>query len=171
MKQEKSGFGCRTEHNIRLFIYGTMTLLIMALIFFFSAQNGGDSRELSDGLLKYCKDLIDLLPVLTGKGASNDIRKYAHISEYFLLGVSSSLFISELFFYNINRRLRFKTFLISFLFCVLYAFSDEFHQMFVPGRAANFTDIVFDSLGAIAGIIFISLMRHCKPRTAYKEER
>lgn len=34
----------------------------------------------------------------------------------------------------------------------LYALTDEFHQSFVPGRAADWIDVVFDWLGAIVGI-------------------
>jgi VanZ family protein len=33
----------------------------------------------------------------------------------------------------------------------LYALSDEFHQLYVPGRTADWTDILFDWLGAAVG--------------------
>ncbi len=35
---------------------------------------------------------------------------------------------------------------------VLYAFSDEFHQSFVPGRAADWRDILVDALGAALAV-------------------
>lgn len=38
--------------------------------------------------------------------------------------------------------------LIAFALAVLYAFSDEFHQSFVPGRHADPLDLVCDALGA-----------------------
>lgn len=42
---------------------------------------------------------------------------------------------------------------MAWLFAVLYAATDEFHQSFVPGRNASLWDVViFDSLGAVAGI-------------------
>jgi VanZ family protein len=34
----------------------------------------------------------------------------------------------------------------------LYALSDEFHQRFVPGRSADWTDVFFDWLGTLAGV-------------------
>jgi len=34
----------------------------------------------------------------------------------------------------------------------VYAFSDEFHQTFVPGRHADPLDLVFDVLGAAVGL-------------------
>ncbi|GAA4069041.1 hypothetical protein GCM10022410_13710 [Amphibacillus indicireducens] len=36
--------------------------------------------------------------------------------------------------------------------CVLFAISDEVHQLFVPGRAGQVMDVVIDTTGAIAGI-------------------
>jgi VanZ family protein len=38
--------------------------------------------------------------------------------------------------------------------CVAYGASDEFHQMFVPGRTANFFDIVRDLVGGTLGALF-----------------
>jgi VanZ family protein len=35
----------------------------------------------------------------------------------------------------------------------LYACSDEFHQLFVPGRAGRFTDVLIDC--TVAGLITI----------------
>jgi VanZ family protein len=43
-------------------------------------------------------------------------------------------------------------FIFSLVFCVLYAISDEVHQLFVPGRGAQVTDVMIDSFGAFVGI-------------------
>lgn len=37
--------------------------------------------------------------------------------------------------------------IITFIFCLIYALSDEYHQSFVPGRHAKLMDIGFDFLG------------------------
>nr|WP_051527067.1 VanZ family protein [[Eubacterium] cellulosolvens] len=47
----------------------------------------------------------------------------------------------------------------SFLLGALYAASDEFHQLFVPGRSGQFTDVLIDSGGVIAGILLALLFR------------
>lgn len=39
---------------------------------------------------------------------------------------------------------------------------DEFHQSFVPGRYGGLMDILLDSVGAVAGIIFFGMVN--KPR-------
>ena len=42
---------------------------------------------------------------------------------------------------------------------ILYGFSDEFHQMFIPGRTGRILDVLFDSLGAIIAIWLIGFSR------------
>ena len=46
---------------------------------------------------------------------------------------------------------RWRAFGVAVLLAWLYALSDEFHQSFVPGRSADWTDILFDWLGAVLG--------------------
>lgn len=45
-----------------------------------------------------------------------------------------------------------KEFWIAFSATVIYAFLDELHQYFVPGRICSFWDFFFDSFGAFLGI-------------------
>jgi len=42
---------------------------------------------------------------------------------------------------------------ISLLLCVAYAISDEFHQVFVPGRGPLLKDVLIDGAGATLGIL------------------
>ena len=39
------------------------------------------------------------------------------------------------------------------LFAVAYGVTDEFHQMFVPGRSATLGDLALDTLGAALGLV------------------
>ncbi len=41
---------------------------------------------------------------------------------------------------------------------VLYAATDEFHQTFVPSREGCLRDVIIDSSGAAAGLIFLWLV-------------
>ena len=43
--------------------------------------------------------------------------------------------------------------MIALLFTVSYAFSDEFHQIFVDGRAFQGKDLLLDSIGGFLGIL------------------
>ena len=46
-------------------------------------------------------------------------------------------------------------FIVSLLICVIYALSDEIHQLFIIGRSGNIIDVLIDSLGSIIGIFII----------------
>lgn len=42
---------------------------------------------------------------------------------------------------------------------ILYACSDEFHQLFVEGRAGLVSDVIVDSVGAVLGLALFLLLR------------
>jgi VanZ family protein len=41
---------------------------------------------------------------------------------------------------------------------LLYAFSDETHQLFVPGREGKLTDVGIDAIGIAIGVIVVHLI-------------
>lgn len=51
-----------------------------------------------------------------------------------------------------GRTSRKKDFPVVLLFTMLYALSDEIHQIFVPGRTFQLEDLALDLLGALAGL-------------------
>lgn len=48
-----------------------------------------------------------------------------------------------------------KTAATALIICVIYGLTDEIHQIFVPGRAFQVSDLVMDSVGSIIGIGFV----------------
>ena len=56
---------------------------------------------------------------------------------------------------------------MSILFSFLYACTDEIHQIFVPGRSAQFRDILIDTLGASFGatITYLAIKLFAKIKT------
>ncbi|WP_427338140.1 VanZ family protein [Caloranaerobacter sp. DY30410] len=74
------------------------------------------------------------------------VRKFAHFGIYFVLG----LLVTNAFVRSGVKG--FKAFIFSLAFCILYAVIDEIHQLFVPGRCAQVTDVLIDSVGAFGGI-------------------
>jgi VanZ family protein len=49
-----------------------------------------------------------------------------------------------------NRRLYL---FLAVIFCLIYAASDEMHQLFVPGRCCDFYDFLTDSAGIVLAVI------------------
>lgn len=43
------------------------------------------------------------------------------------------------------------------ILCILYGVTDEFHQMFIPGRHPDLLDVRNDGIGAALAMIFISI--------------
>ena len=73
------------------------------------------------------------------------VEKSAHALEYAVL---AALLLRAL---GNRDRERWRAFGVAVLLAWFYALTDEFHQRFVPGRAADWSDILFDWLGAVAG--------------------
>lgn len=153
-------------NRIRLHIYGFLTLLVMTAIFILSAQDANTSTNLSEGFLKTLigNFLGRFLPSLSAEGVYHDIRKYAHIFEFFCLGVTCSLFFSEL-----NIKLS-RAAVNSFVFSFVYACTDEFHQLFVPGRSGRFSDVCIDLAGAIPGIAAVILCLYFRCRKKHRKK-
>ena len=143
---------------IVLVVTCTALVLWMFFIFSMSAQSGSESVGVSgrvisvicDALIPSFDDISELAKAELISALSLPIRKLAHFSEYFILGVISSILFMQL---KKEVSLKINTSLIAFVFGVLYAITDELHQRFVPGRACAFTDVIIESLGVLCGCI------------------
>ncbi|HZK38506.1 MAG TPA: VanZ family protein [Clostridia bacterium] len=129
----------------------------MVLIFSFSSQTAEQSNALSSGITQaVIKTVEKIAPKTAAKmdmGKSNHIiRKNSHFFLYLILG---ALFINAI---RQSKICGIRGVIITFLFCSLYAISDEVHQLFVPGRGAQVKDVFIDIAGAAVGI-FLSLWR------------
>jgi VanZ family protein len=76
-----------------------------------------------------------------------------HSVEYLGLGILTARALNRGLLHPVPPR----TLLIAFLLCVVYAISDEIHQMFVPNRLADVTDVLSDATGAGAGLLALHL--------------
>lgn len=122
-------------------------LLWMLLIFIMSSCDATESTNQSNFIVNIITDIfkienIELLSFI--------IRKLAHFTEYLILGF---LTINML-----NKNDISKKYLLSILICIIYATSDEIHQIFVPGRACQIRDILIDSIGSITGVYLYKLI-------------
>ena len=57
-----------------------------------------------------------------------------------------------------------RSIVLAFVISLAYAFSDEFHQSFVPGRTARIYDLVFDTIGASVSLFTIWKLSPKTPR-------
>ena len=115
------------------FLNWFVLILYMSVIFYYSSQERIDFLDKKP--FSYIKVLRD---------------KTLHVIEYFIL----ALLTKNAF--KTNKFLNENLFLYSILFSTLYGISDEFHQLFVPGREFSFYDIFVDFVGS-GLIIFLKL--------------
>ena len=51
------------------------------------------------------------------------------------------------------------------IFTFLYGLSDEYHQLFVPGREASAYDLLFDVIGGLGGVVLYMVWAEAKEST------
>lgn len=127
-----------------------LVILWMIFIFVMSSFDATSSSNQSNFIVDIITSIINIKDIGL---LSLIIRKLAHFTEYFILGILVINFITR---YD-------KKIIIAILLCIIYATSDEIHQIFVPGRSCQITDIMIDSLGSIMGIYLCKLItKKCK---------
>lgn len=132
-------------------LYMCLTLLWISVIFSFSLQSGEDSSQLSGGIVSWIVEKLSLTKFMDIDTIHFLIRKAAHFTEYFILGMFTLLTLLQTKFP--------KKGVIGILFCIIIASFDETIQLFVGGRAGQLMDVLLDSTGSLCGIFVIFLCR------------
>lgn len=127
----------------------------LVLIFTLSQMAGEESSEQSRFIV-WLFSVIGLdLNGWFGEMSMWIVRKAAHTFEYFML----CIFAHNVLHIYIRSKWRFSYALIA---SVLYACTDELHQLFISGRAGCIEDVLIDTFGAILGLISILLWYYIK---------
>lgn len=140
-------------------------LLWMAFIFYQSSQTSQQSNELSHEIVNYIGsqqkeetkvEKPESMVIQESKWSFEQvnvfIRKSAHAFEFFILAILLAWVLME---YHISG---WKVTVMTLLAVLLYAISDEFHQLFVEGRSARIFDVTVDFVGGVIGISFVQLI-------------
>ena len=123
-----------------------LIILCMTFIFSLSADNGEVSEKKSDSVIVKITETI-FHRKLTDEEKEKYIektvvlvRKTAHFTLYFILGLLIISFLKE---FGLTK----KSIIISIIVVLLYACSDEIHQTFVAGRSGEVLDVLIDTIG------------------------
>ena len=127
----------------------SLVLIIIWLVIIFSLSNdtAEESSSKSDVIAEEIAEVV-YKDENKKKELVHPIRKIAHGTVYFILNI---LVMNLLFQLN---RMNYKYFLLGILFCILYAISDEVHQLYISGRSGELRDVFIDSMGSILGCLF-----------------
>ena len=128
-----------------------------AFIFFMSAHTGSDLDD-GSGLVSQVKRWLSALAAPVFGPDTDVVSVAAHFSEYVVLGV---LLFVALWQTRPDAR---RALLVSAAIGLasLYGASDEFHQLFVPGRLCDPADWLTDTLGAALGVAVSALVARGK---------
>ena len=142
---------------IRKIVKLILIILCMLFIFSLSSDNGEVSEKKSDSLIVKVTETI-LHRKLTVEEKEKYIektvvlvRKSAHFTLYFILGLLVISFLKE---FGLSR----KSIIISIIVVLLYAVSDEIHQTFIPGRSGEVFDVLIDTIGGTLSTVLYYLI-------------
>ncbi len=139
------------RNMLKKIVLWCMVVLLSCGIFSFSGDSGPESDAKSGKITTFVAQAVNKVV----RDADYDkvysvchvlIRKTAHFSIYMLLAILS---------YALGRSYELRmqiAALCAATYCLLFAVSDEIHQLFVPYRSGQITDVCIDFLGACLGI-------------------
>lgn len=122
----------------------------MAVIFYLSHQPGSASSDLSSGVVAALLNFIDQVAPnleLNVESFHTFVRKNAHFMAYLFLSLLS------LNAWKSSGFRGWKQLFLGFGMCVLFAVTDEIHQLFIEGRSGEARDVLIDSTGAAVGVV------------------
>ena len=131
-------------------LYLIPVLLWASIIIFLTLQPADVSSNLSGGITLILYNIVKQI----GSSISMEtfhlvIRKLAHFTEYFILGLLTFLALVP---YTISFR---QKFIVIFWFGFIFASLDETIQLFVDGRAGSIRDVLIDGAGVLFSIMII----------------
>lgn len=130
-----------------------LTLLVILIIFAFSFQSGDESTNQSGWVVQIVINIFTFLHLpTTGYPLAFIVRKVAHFSEYFVLGLTIPSTQKELNFSNLKT--------IIFLIPLI----DESIQYFIPGRVSSPIDMSIDACGLLTGMLIIQFLIDLRSR-------
>lgn len=148
----------RRKKSMKKTVFTLTVIIWMGLIFWFSAQPARKSGEMSASVgvvvgklfVPGFSKLTEAEQLEFAQKIDYPVRKTAHAAEYAVLGALLAAM------YRSYGLLGKRWIWTSFLTAVLYAATDEFHQLFVSGRACRATDVMIDGTGALAGVLLLA---------------
>ena len=149
--------------NVRKILSILLIVIWMITIFYFSHQQGTGSSKTSEKVSEIIINLFDIRNQLSNEERNElkeiinpVIRKIAHYTIYTLGGI---LLINCMHTLLENK----EAIIYSVIIGILYAITDEVHQLFVIGRSGRAEDVIIDSIGIFTGIcIFLFINKTAK---------
>ena len=150
---------------IKRIVFGFLVIVWMITIFCFSNEKSDKSTDTSGSAIKTVLSRFEQFNNLEQddqqkliENLQHPIRKLAHFTIYTIGGM---LFFNFINTYKITNK---KKIMFTIIFGALYAVTDEIHQLFIPGRSGQISDILLDTLGVITGCMIMYIIYKIKTK-------
>lgn len=128
-----------------------LTLVYLLFIYSNSMRNGTASAQQSQWAFSVVEKVASVMGLETGL-TEHLLRKAAHFGEYLILGLLLVKTAGAYHFYAVFQ------FRIALSAGFVMACGDECLQLFVDGRSGQFSDVLLDTCGILAGILLYLLL-------------
>ena len=144
----------------RKVIYITLTIIWMIIIFIMSSMNtyesNGKSKQTIKKTVQKTSEISENIGITNSKPTEKQVnetvnklnfplRKCAHATEYAVLAILIIFTLNSF----MGKEYSIKKMVIVITICFVYSLTDEYHQLFVPGRTSQFIDCIIDTSGSI----------------------
>lgn len=130
-----------------------LLIIWMIFIYMMSNQPATVSDSQSGAVIVLLSKIGINMNSIFGQLANFAVRKSAHFIEYMILAFL--IFNVVNLYFNIKQVI-----IMSIIFTSIYAATDEFHQLFVPGREGAIRDVIIDTCGGVT-LILIRIFIKC----------
>ncbi|HZF02683.1 MAG TPA: VanZ family protein [Methylomirabilota bacterium] len=146
--------------HFRIFLkYWLPVLVCMAMIF--SASSDAHSQQHSSGIFEpFLHWLFPKMPQTEIERIHHGIRKCGHLTEYAILALLLWRALNQS--KNKLSPWSWPRFSGALLIVFIYAATDEFHQIFVPGRTPLMSDVFIDTTGGAIGLLALWIFHLCR---------
>ncbi len=145
--------------KIKKIIYTVILCAWLAFIFLNSASDAVASEAQSDGVLDFFQKLFKI------SVNPNFLRKSAHFTEFFILGIIAVFYIPVF-----GRELKRTVFPVAA--CGVFAgLADETIQLFFEGRSAQVSDVWLDYSAYLLAVLTVFAFLRGKYKRAYKNDK
>lgn len=158
--------------NIKKILSIILVIIWMITIFYFSHQQGTGSSGMSKKVSTVIVNIVDIKNEMIEEQKEAIvakiepiIRKLAHYTIYIIGGI---LITNCAYVLGAKEK---KAILYSAIIGVIYASSDEIHQLFVDGRSGRVADVAIDSLGIFTGIAVYLIIRKIAEAIVNRKKR
>jgi len=153
------------------FVLWLLVVVWTGMLFFFSSQTAAESTVLSGDTIRallriFRPEFLELTTLQQNQlvaGLQRLVRNAAHVLSYFGLAILCMIALRQHHLKTGQQAV------LTLLLCIGYALTDEMHQLFVAGRAFEFTDLGLDLCGSLAGLAVVLIVIVLKRQKAKRQ--